>query len=82
MDGIRNATAGEMSENVRSEQEEDVIKIRKDPKVPTKKEVGNHNLTQLPFRGWCPTCVKARGRELDHKKDRRRDRNLPEYSWD
>ena len=67
------------------EKEEDVIKnIKKlrDPKLPTEEEVEKHNLTHLLFLDWCLICVKAKGRDLDHKKDGGKDRKLPEYSWD
>ena len=37
-----------------------------DPKLPTKLEVEEHNLTHLPFRSWCRHCVRGRGRELPH----------------
>ena len=31
------------------------------PETPTQQERDTHNLTHLPFRSWCPVCVKARG---------------------
>lgn len=42
------------------------IKIARDPGCPTKEEVELHNATHLPHRSWCPTCVKARGKEDPH----------------
>ena len=59
-----------------------MIKSLRDPKLPTKEEVEKHNLIHLPYRDWCPICVKANNREMDHEKDNGKDRKLPEYSFD
>ena len=37
-----------------------------DPRSPTEEEVAHHELTHLPCRNWCPACVKAKGKDLDH----------------
>ena len=39
-----------------------------DPRLPTEAEVDEHNLTHLPFRNWCPHCVRGRGKEWPNKK--------------
>ena len=75
MDGI----AGE---RVNLEREDDVVKVLKNPRLPTQDEIDKHNLTHLPYRDWCPICVKAKGRDMDHKRDLGKERDLPEYSWD
>ena len=31
------------------------------PYTPSEAEVANHNLTHLPYRNWCPICVKGKG---------------------
>ena len=31
------------------------------PTLPTQAEVDEHMLTHVPFRSWCPHCVKGRG---------------------
>ncbi len=33
---------------------------------PIKPSAEDHYLTHLPYRNWCPICVKARGREDPH----------------
>ena len=33
-----------------------------DPRLPTQREVEDHCLTHLPYRNWCPICVKAKGK--------------------
>ena len=38
-----------------------------DPRLPTEEEVAQHELTHLPYRNWCPACVKAKGKDLDHR---------------
>ena len=43
------------------------IKRLVDPSLPTEEEVGNHRLTHLPYRNWCPECVKAKGKDLDYR---------------
>ena len=44
------------------------MKVAKSPNEPTQEEVDEHCVTHLPYRSWCPVCVKARGREEPHKK--------------
>ena len=38
------------------------------PKQPTPQEILEHNVTHLPYRSWCPTCVQARGRANNRPK--------------
>jgi len=42
-----------------------------DPCLPTKSEIEEHRLTHLPFRSWCPFCVKGRGVERGHFRSER-----------
>ena len=44
------------------------IKRMIDPRRPTKAEVDDHDLFHLPYRSWYPICVRAKGKELDHRK--------------
>ena len=65
------------------DQEEEVVKAIRDPKLPTQEVVDRHRVMgHLPFRDWCHICVQARGKEMDHTRDQGKDRGLPEYSWD
>ena len=43
------------------------VRAMVDPRLPTEEEVANHELTHLPYRNWCPACVKAKGKDLDHR---------------
>ena len=53
-----------------------------DPRLPSVREVEEHNLTHLPYRNWCPHCVRGRGKDLDHRKSLDDDRNIREFSFD
>ena len=37
------------------------------PEEPTRKEWEEHQLTHVPYRSWCPFCVKGRGRQDAHR---------------
>jgi hypothetical protein len=74
---------GVMGERIRAEKsEEEIVKNMADPRKPTDKEVETHNLTHLPYRNWCAVCVRAKGKDLDHRRDARGPRGLPEFSFD
>ena len=48
--------------------EEAPIRVARDPGDPTEEEFERHCVTHLPYRGWCPICVKGKGREDGHKE--------------
>ena len=52
---------------VGAHEESKFVKRLIDPRLPTEEEVAHHELTHLPYRNWCPVCVKARGKDLDHR---------------
>ena len=53
-----------------------------DPKLPSKKEVEDHNiLGHMPYRSWCTLCVMGRGKASPHCKQMRED-GLPELHID
>ena len=39
-----------------------------DPLQPTARQIREHDLTHLPYRNWCPWCVKAKAREDSHSR--------------
>ena len=55
-----------------------------DPKLPSEHEVREHSLSgHMPFRSWCPHCVRGRGKEMDHKKQGdEEEAGIPEYHLD
>ena len=60
-----------------------IVKRLLDPRLPSKEEVKEHELSgHLPYRNWCPSCVKAKGKDLDHRRDAGESRGLAEYSFD
>ena len=75
--------SGMDGERISLEEEGEVVKKFKDPKLPTQEEVDKHYVMgHIPYRDWCPVCIKAQGREMGHMKDKEKERRLPEYSWD
>ena len=40
------------------------------PLFPSKADVDSHNLTHNPYRNWCSVCIKARGKEDLHKRNK------------
>ena len=68
---------------VKADGEDSNLRKLQDPKMPTKEEVDKHFiLGHIPYRSWCPVCVRAQGKDMDHARDKGKVRNLPEYSWD
>ena len=43
------------------------VKSKPDPRVPTKAEIEEHNVSHIPPRSWCPHCVAGRGIESPHR---------------
>ena len=62
------AEESEAAEVESGEFEKPPIRVAKDPGAPTEQEVQEHYATHLPYRSWCPVCVKARGTEEPRKK--------------
>ena len=72
-------------EAVRIGKDDGVREFRKlvDPLKPNKAEVDDHELFHTPYRNWCPICVKAKGKALDHqKKGELNPLGYSEYSFD
>ena len=53
-----------------------------DPRLPTRAEVDNHNITHVPYRNWCPHCVRGRGKDLDHRRSVEDERRVQEFAFD
>ena len=54
----------------------------RDIKIPSQQEVEKRNLTHLPFRNWCPHCMRGRGKEAPHHRCKEGRGELPEISLD
>ena len=50
--------------------EEVLVKVIKDPGLPTEEEKERHDMTHNPYRSWCPVCVEARGKEDPHRRNK------------
>ncbi len=37
--------------------------LLRDPGMPTRREILEHNLTHMPPRPWCPHCIKRKGKD-------------------
>ena len=64
------------------EEEARVPKGLTDPKKPTIKEVSDHNLTHLPFRNWCPYCIKGGAPNRSHVKQGDEQHQVPQIDCD
>lgn len=71
-------------EEVLKIQTEECRKLKRigDPRKPSEQEVAEHMLSHLPYRNWCAVCVRAKGRDLDHRKEVGKDREVSEYAFD
>ena len=54
----------------------------RDPGEPTQQEWDDRVKTHVPFRGWCPHCVRGRARNAPHPVVRREADSLPVVSFD
>ena len=58
-------------------------KTLRDPGAPTELEIGQHNVTHLPFRAWCPSCVEGKARDRMRKKQEDSgEKRIPEVVFD
>jgi len=53
-----------------------------DPKRPSQQEVDQHYLTHLPFRSWCPHCMRGKAKELDCRKPKSEGGDMEEFHFD
>ena len=52
------------------------------PTKPSQEEVNEHMLTHLPFRSWCPHCVRGKSKGKPHKRTEEEPRELPTIALD
>ena len=50
--------------------------------IRSRKEVEEHSLTHIPYRNWCPHCIRARDKDLDHRSTVEEGRRKRELSFD
>ena len=73
---------GEIHLDGEAEEEAQQPRALRDPGAPTSKEIAEHNLTHIPFRSWCPSCVVGKARDRAHLKQADSEKQLPEVVFD
>ena len=65
------------------EKDEREIQRLTDPRCPTAKEIKEHvERGHIPHRNWCFVCVKAKGRDLDHRVEVGKEKVVSTYCLD
>ena len=54
-------------------EEERTVKMIRSPVTPTADEWNSHMVTHVPFRDWCPHCVRGRGNNDHHRRAQGRE---------
>ena len=75
---------GEKETDEEEEEEGEKPKVIRAPRGPTKKEREEHECTHMPYRAWCKYCVKGKGRNKPHKKQKTEteEKTIPRISMD
>jgi len=72
----RNGLSQQVANGDQDEPQDRVPKTVHGPKRVSKAERDAHNATHIPYRDWCPHCVKGRGRSTAHKKQTEEDKEI------
>ena len=65
VDDVENEEVAE-AEGDDSAEEAQAAKIARVSDMPSQEEVEIHNLSHLPYRSWCPHCVKGKAKGAAH----------------
>eukprot|EP00973_Karenia_brevis_P074435 10341499-Karenia_brevis.AAC.1 len=79
-DGMKKPEDDEME--IQEEEEAREVKPMKMPRGPTEDEYYTHILTHLPYRNWCPHCVRGKKKNPPHSKAGDKKREIPMVSMD
>ena len=53
------------------------------PVEPSSEEIEAHMLTHLPYRSWCPHCVRGKGKSMAHRRmEAELSHSVPHVSMD
>ena len=63
-------------------QESASVKALRNPEDPTKEEWEQHMMTHVPFRNWCPHCVRGRAVSQGHFRNKKDDKAIPTIGID
>ena len=77
-DGIAGDTIDEHSKEAAP------VRVKNSPAKPSSIDIEKHNASgHLPFRSWCPICVRGRGKEDAHqRKPTSRNTDIPYFTCD
>ena len=66
------------------ESEEEAVRARviHAPSRPSAAEVEEHMATHVPFRAWCPHCVRGKARGKKHARAKEGQREMPTFAID
>jgi len=82
MDEDGNEKFWEVEECIDIEKEESPPrKALRDPGEPTHDEWEEHRIDHVPYRSWCPFCVKGRGTGIQHRKSNE-ESGVPVFGFD
>ena len=62
--GEQDTPNGQMSESPEARE----ARVLPSPVRPSAEAIETHKATHLPYRSWCPVCVKAKGKEDAHRR--------------
>eukprot|EP00971_Amphidinium_carterae_P307520 6111189-Amphidinium_carterae.2 len=48
---------------------------------PTKQEQEEHRITHLPYKSWCPICVKAKGQPTHHRRGALKEQSVLQLDY-
>eukprot|EP00971_Amphidinium_carterae_P352185 6492468-Amphidinium_carterae.2 len=51
------------------------------PHQPTTIKIQEHRLNHMPYRSWCPNCVKAKGQPNHHRKGALKEQSLIQLDY-
>ena len=56
-------------------------KVLRDPGEPSKQELEEHRIDHIPYRSWCPYCVRGRGTGAQHRRIKE-ESSIPVFGFD
>ena len=70
-------------ENDITTEEAAIPRVCMNPGRPSKREIEEHEATHMPYRSWCPHCVRGRGQASPHPRGKTKPENqLPTIALD
>ena len=58
------------------------VKYHTSPLAPSRQEYHEHMVTHVPYRSWCPHCVRGLARADQHRKDAEAEGSVPSLAID